>query len=250
VDEKIRLFSSLFRGRDDVYSVRWQSKAGKAGYSPACANEWRLGVCDKPRVKCADCKHRALIPVTSQTVFDHLAGRHTIGMYPLLTDDTCHLLAVDFDDADWRDDTRAFTASCDELGVSVALEISRSGHGAHAWIFFSDRVAARDARRLGTALISHTCARTRQLKLGSYDRLFPNQDVMPKGGFGNLIALPLQKAPREHGRSVFVDRDLRPHPDQWAFLTALPKMASADIEPAILRATGGDSTVFAGSTSS
>lgn len=238
-DEKVKLFASLFRGREDVYPVRWESKAGKSGYSPACANEWRAGICEKPRIKCGDCQHRALIPVTGQTVFDHLAGRHTVGVYPLLTDDTCHFLAVDFDDAEWREDARAFAGSCDALGVPVALEVSRSGNGAHAWIFFSGRVSARDARRLGTSLISHTCARTRQLKLSSYDRLFPNQDTMPKGGFGNLIALPLQKAPRESGGSVFVDRDLQPHDDQWAFLAGLSKMSPADIEPTILRATGG-----------
>jgi superfamily II DNA or RNA helicase len=238
-DEKVKLFASLFRGREDVYPIRWESKTGRSGYSPACANEWRAGVCEKPRIKCGDCEHRALIPVTGQTVFDHLAGRHTVGVYPLLTDDTCHFLAVDFDDADWREDARAFAGSCDELGVPVALEVSRSGNGEHAWIFFSSRVSARDARRLGTALISHTCARTRQLKLNSYDRLFPNQDTMPKGGFGNLIALPLQKAPRERGGSVFVDRDLQPYDDQWAFLAGLPKMPPADIEPTILRATGG-----------
>jgi hypothetical protein len=120
-----------------------------------------------------------------------------VGVYPLLEDDTCHFLAIDFDEAEWREDARAFVQSCDELGVPVALEISRSGKGAHAWVFFAGRISARDARRLGTAIISHTCSRTRQLKLESYDRLFPNQDTMPKGGFGNLIALPLQKAPRE-----------------------------------------------------
>lgn len=121
----------------------------------------------------------------------------------------------------------------------AALEISRSGEGAHAWVFFASRVPARDARRLGTAIISHTCARTRQLRLTSYDRLFPDQDTMPKGGFGNLIALPLQKGPREKGCSVFVDAELRPYPDQWAFLASIQPMAAHDIEPTILRATGG-----------
>jgi len=119
------------------------------------------------------------------------------------------------------------------------LEISRSGQAALAWVFFAGRVPARDARRLGTAIITHTCARTRQLKLESYDRLFPNQDTMPKGGFGNLIALPLQKGPREKGFSVFVDASLRPHPDQWAFLASIQPMAAHDSEPTILRATGG-----------
>lgn len=238
-DEKVALFRRLFRGRTDVYPVRWESRAGKTGYSPACANEWRAGVCEKPRVKCADCGHRQLMPLTDQILYDHLAGRHAIGVYPLLADDGCHFLAVDFDGADWRADARAFIQSCRQLGAPAVLEISRSGNGAHAWLFFSSSVAARDARRLGTALISHTCARTRQLKLTSYDRLFPNQDTMPKGGFGNLIALPLQKTPRDGGASVFVNDALEPCADQWAFLASVQLMAPHDIEPTILRATGG-----------
>jgi len=237
---KIVLFRRLFRGRTDVYPVRWEGKtSGKAGYAPACANEWRAGVCEKPRIKCGDCNHRLLIPLTDAVIYDHLAGEHTVGVYPLLEDDTCYFLAVDFDEADWRDDARAFMQSCEELGVPAALEISRSGNGAHAWVFFANRVSARDARRLGTAIISHTCSRTRQLRLESYDRLFPNQDTMPKGGFGNLIALPLQKWPRERGCSVFVDAELRPYPDQWAFLASIQPMAAQDIEPIVLRATGG-----------
>jgi len=238
--EKVALFRRLFRGRTDVYPIRWESKtSGKAGYTPACANEWRAGVCEKPRIKCGDCSKRLLIPLSDTVIYDHLAGEHTVGVYPLLTDDTCYFLAVDFDEADWREDAQAFIQSCEELGVPAALEISRSGNGAHAWVFFAHRVLARDARRLGTAIISHTCSRIRQLKLESYDRLFPNQDTMPKGGFGNLIALPLQKWPRENGCSVFVDADLRPYPDQWGFLASIQPMAAHDIEPTILRATGG-----------
>ncbi|MFC1749575.1 DEAD/DEAH box helicase family protein, partial [Pseudomonadota bacterium] len=237
-EEKIALFHRLFRGREDVYPIRWESKAGKSGYSPACANEWKRGVCDKPRIKCSDCSKRTLIAVTDQTIFNHLAGHHTIGVYPLLSDDACHFLAVDFDKADWQEDTKAFVHSCRELNVPVALEISRSGNGAHAWIFFSSAVAARDARRLGTALVSHTCNHTRQLELSSYDRLFPNQDTMPKGGFGNLIALPLQKKPREQNCSVFVDDAFNPYPDQWAFLSSIQPMSVQDIEPTILLATG------------
>ena len=179
-----------------------------------------------------------MLPVSDDVIFGHLAGKHTVGIYPLLPDDTCHLLAVDFDEAEWREDARAFAQSSAELGAPVALEISRSGQGAHAWVFFSNPVSARDARRLGTAIITRTCARTRQLRLASYDRLFPNQDTMPKGGFGNLIALPLQKGPRENGYSVFVDIELRPYADQWAFLSSVERMAPHDIEPTILRATG------------
>ena len=238
--EKVALFRLLFRGRTDVYPLRWESKtSGKVGYAPACANEWKAGVCNKPRIKCSDCNHRLLRPLSDTVIYEHLAGRHTVGVYPLLADDTCHFLAADFDEADWKEDALAFTQSCNELGVPVALEISRSGNGAHAWIFFSGRVPARDARRLGIAIISHTCARTRQLRLESYDRLFPNQDSMPKGGFGNLIALPLQKKPREKGCSVFVDTALHPYPDQWGFLASIQPMPVHDIEPTILRATGG-----------
>ena len=237
--EKVALFRRLFRGRTDVYPIRWESKtSGKSGYAPACANEWRTGVCEKPRIKCGDCGKRLLIPLSDSVIYDHLAGGHTVGIYPLLADDTCFFLAVDFDEADWREDALAFVQSCDELGVPASLEISRSGQGAHAWVFFAHSVPARDARRLGTAIISHTCSRTRQLKLESYDRLFPNQDTMPKGGFGNLIALPLQKKPRENGCSEFVDAALRPYPDQWAFLASTQPMAPHDIEPTILRATG------------
>ena len=239
-DEKVALFRRLFRGRTDVYPVRWESKSsGKSGYAPACANEWRAGICEKPRIKCSDCSNRLLMPLTDSVIYDHLAGDHTVGMYPLLTDDNCYFLAVDFDKDEWREDAIAFVKSCQELGVPSGLEISRSGNGGHVWVFFAGSVSARDARRLGTALISHTCARTRQLKLTSYDRLFPNQDRMPKGGFGNLIALPLQKKPREDGRSVFVDGALNPYPDQWAFLATIQPMSPHDIEPVILRATGG-----------
>jgi hypothetical protein len=263
-DAKIALFRRLFRGRLDVYPVRWESKTtGKSGYAPACANDrfarnadlqgdvarrartvagpsgGHAEVCEKPRIKCSDCGHRLLIPVSDAVIFNHLAGKQTVGVYPLLEDDSCHFLAVDFDEAEWREDARAFMDSCAHLGVPAAMEISRSGQGAHVWVFFAGKVAARDARRLGTAIISHTCARTRQLKLDSYDRLFPNQDTMPKGGFGNLIALPLQKGPRENGFSVFVDSQLQPYPDQWAFLASIQAMAAHDIEPTILRAIGG-----------
>ena len=238
--EKVALFRRLFRGRTDVYPVRWEGKtSGKSGYTPACANEWRAGVCEKPRIKCGDCSNRMLIPLSDAVIYDHLAGEHTVGVYPLLEDDSCYFLAVDFDEAEWKDDALAFRQSCEALGLPAALEISRSGKGAHIWVFFAGRVSARDARRLGTAIISHTCSRTRQLKLESYDRLFPNQDTMPKGGFGNLIALPLQKGRREQGFSVFVDADLRPYSDQWAFLASIRPMTTHDIEPTILRATGG-----------
>ena len=246
-DDKITLFRHLFRGREDVYPQRWESAKGTSGYAPSCGNEWKPGVCYKPKVKCGDCNQRQFLPLTDQVVYDHLVGKQTVGIYPLLIDNSCYFLAVDFDEADWREDAKAFKQSCRELSIPAALEISRSGNGAHAWIFFFEPVPAREARQLGAALISYTCDRTRQLSLSSYDRLFPNQDTLPKGGFGNLIALPLQKQPRELGRSVFVDERLQPYSDQWAFLASIPGKAGqalrpvsrTDLEDAILRASGG-----------
>jgi superfamily II DNA or RNA helicase len=239
--QKVQLFRQRFRGRMDVYAVRWESRTtGKPGYTPAYVNDPHPGICETHRrVSCPKCHPRALLPLDDRAIQRHLTGKHTVGLYPLMLDGTCYFLAADFDKDDWREDARAFCESCRELEVPVSLEISRSGNGAHAWVFFTSAVAARDARRLGSAIISHTCARTRQLELSSYDRLFPNQDVLPKGGFGNLIALPLQKQPREHGCSVFVDDSFAPYADQWTHLSSIRTMDGADIEGVIFRATGG-----------
>lgn len=234
--EKIALFRRLFRGRVDIYPVRWESARGDSGYSPACANEWKPGVCRKPAVRCGDCPERMWRPVTDRTIYDHLTGKHTIGVYPLLEDDTYHFLSVDFDEGEWKDDARAFLTSCRDQEIPAAIEVSRSGNGAHVWVFFSEPVPARDARQLGALLVGHTCDRTRQLSLSSYDRFFPNQDTLPKGGFGNLIALPLQKRPRERGGSVFVDETLAPHPDQWAFLASIRPLSRAELQAVLLRA--------------
>ncbi len=237
--EKVTLFRNLFRGRSDVYAARWESRNGKSGYSPACGNEWKPGICNKPRVKCANCAHRLLMPVTEQVIYKHLTGRHIVGIYPLLPNGSCYFLAIDFDKTGWRENARAIVHSCHELKIPAALEISRSGNGAHVWIFFSEPVPAHEARELGSALISYTCNRTRQISLSSYDRLFPNQDTLPKGGFGNLIALPLQKRPRRRGFSVFIDDNDVPYPDQWAFLQSTQRISRNDLENAILLAADG-----------
>jgi hypothetical protein len=138
-DDKIALFRRLFRGREDVYHQRWESAKGASGYSTACGNEWKPGICHKPRVKCGDYDQHQLLPVTDQVICDHLVGKQTIGVYPLLIDDSCYFLAADFDEADWREDAKAFIQSCRELGFPAALEISCSGNGAHAWIFLPSR---------------------------------------------------------------------------------------------------------------
>ena len=229
--DKIALFRRLFGGRTDVFPARWDNpKTGRSGYAPACANEWVRGVCGKPQVKCGDCPNKAFIPVTPEVIECHLRGEDRVrangrgkdfvaGVYPLLFDDTCGFLAVDFDEENWSSDALAFIVACRECEVPVALERSRSGNGGHVWLFFSEPVAAAEARRLGTLLLTRTMNRRPEIGFKSYDRLFPSQDTMPSGGFGNLIALPLQRHARELGNSMFVDDDLRPSNDQWAFLS-------------------------------
>ena len=240
-EEKVALFRGLFQGRPDVFARRWESNRGKSGYAPACANEWADGVCGKPRVKCAECTNRNLLPITDRVLFDHLSGKHVVGMYPLLDGDTCRLLAVDFDEGEWKDDASSFAETCRTNSVPCAVEISRSGKGAHVWVFFDTPIQASIARRLGTVMISQTCAYRRQLELSSYDRLFPNQDRLPSGGFGNLIALPLQKKAREQRGSVFVDENFQPYSDQWSYLASIHKMTLESVNKVVSRfAQGGD----------
>lgn len=232
---KVELFRSLFRGRSDVYAKRWQSRSGTSGYAPACAHEWRAGLCGKPSVKCADCESRELLPLDASAIEDHLTGRTTVGVYPMLEDETCHLLAVDFDEVAWREDVSAFRLAASDAGVPCHIEVSRSGAGAHAWFFFAEPLSAALGRRLGTALITQAARDRHALSLRSYDRLFPSQDTMPRGGFGNLIALPLQHESRSAGCSVFVDEQMRQLPDQWAYLSSASPLDRSVVDAALTR---------------
>ena len=233
--DKVALFRELFAGRTDVFPVRWANRTtGKSGYAPACANEWVKGICGKPEVKCGACPNQAFIPVSDAIIEKHLRGGDyprssgsdfVAGVYPLLHDDTCFFLAADFDKESWAADAMAMVDTCRARGVPAALERSRSGNGGHVWIFFSEPVPASTARLLGAAILTETMERRPEIGFASYDRFFPSQDTMPSGGFGNLIALPLQRRAREAGNSVFVDKALRPYEDQWAFLSSLPRLS-------------------------
>jgi superfamily II DNA or RNA helicase len=229
-DDKIRLFRSLFVGRDDVFARRWENDTGKTGYAPACGNEWVWGICQKPRVKCALCPHQAFTRLGENILKDHLQGRSVVGVYPLDTFGHTIFLAADFDGEHWSRDIRAMIRAARELGVPFAVERSRSGDGAHLWVFFEEPVSAARARRLGFLLLSSAMEHEHRLPLQSYDRLFPNQDVLPDGGFGNLIALPLQRKAREKGNTLFLDDDLQVIADPWGFLATLPRVSATQLD--------------------
>jgi superfamily II DNA or RNA helicase/very-short-patch-repair endonuclease len=244
-EAKISLFRSLFRGREDVYPRRFESRrTGKSGYAPACGNEWVPGICEKPRIKCADCPHRRFLMVTDDVIRWHLSGRDSdgqafvAGVYPMLLDETCYFLAADFDKDGWREDAAAFIATCRGMDLPCALERSRSGSGAHVWFFFEEAVPASLARKLGSLILTQTMERRPDVSLDSYDRFFPNQDTLPQGGFGNLIALPLQKQARERGNSVFLDEGFDAYADQWQFLSSVGKIGRARLEDLVRAAEG------------
>tara|TARA_R110001599_G_scaffold261639_2_gene462057 strand:+ start:2939 stop:5122 length:2184 start_codon:yes stop_codon:yes gene_type:complete len=236
------VFRKLFRGRQDVYPNRWQSAGGRSGYAIACENEWVPGICQKPRIKCGECPHKKFKSLDFNAVYDHLSGKQIAGLYPLLPDSSCYLLAVDFDKGDWRTDVRALAQACRGENIPYLVEISRSGAGAHLWIFFAEAVSAVSARALGFKLLDKTMELHPGLSFDSYDRLFPNQDTMPDGGFGNLIALPLQHEARNRGCTVFVDDDLTPHPDQWGLLSRQETLSSTQLGELISKETNADVT--------
>ncbi|MEA1926932.1 MAG: DEAD/DEAH box helicase family protein, partial [Candidatus Auribacterota bacterium] len=240
-DEKIQLFLTLFRCREDVYPKLWVNAAkGKSGYSPMCQNEWKSGLCFKPQTKCSKCPNRAFLALDAQAARMHLEGKISIGTYAIRKDDTCTFLAADFDKMSWSDDVIAYKNAARELGIDVAVERSRSGNGAHAWIFFSQPVPARLARQLGTVIMSRASSNRYTLTLDSHDRFFPSQDFLPKGGFGNLIALPLQKVAREQGNTVFVNDEIIPYPDQWGFLARQKRLSLDDIMSVLDKAISRD----------
>jgi superfamily II DNA or RNA helicase len=245
-EDKITLFRSLFHGREDVYAKRFESKkTGKSGYQPCCRNEWVRRLCEKPKISCGFCGSRNFEPVTGKVIRNHLTGYvpssfeggpplpFVMGVYPLLPNETCYFLAVDFDKQSWQEDVKAFMETCRIEDIPASLERSRSGNGAHIWIFFKNAVPAVKARKLGSFLMTRTLDRRPEIGLDSFDRFFPNQDTLPRGGFGNLIALPLQKAAREKNHSIFLNDNLAPYPDQWAYLASVKKVDEEKLDSLI-----------------
>ena len=244
--EKVVFFRRLFLGREDVFARRFDNaKTGKKGYSPVCENQWKAGICQLAKgVKCSACEHRQFVPYSDEVVRWHLRGVDAqrkpfeIGVYPMLPDETARFAAIDFDKSSWRRDALLVTRQFRDLDIPVALEKSRSGKGAHIWLFLSEPQPVRAIRELLTFILTLTLEKHPEIGLDSYDRIIPNQDTMPKGGFGSLIALPLQRAARSADNSVFVNDDWVPYPDQWAFLASLHPLENTPFNILLHRARG------------
>lgn len=235
LEQKLNIYASYFRGRDDIYPYLSIDKKdpSKKYYIPACSNEWKKGVCNKTMgKKCKTCTLRENTPLTLKTIKEHIYNNHTIGIYPLCEDETCYFLAFDFDDKqnenNIKEDVLAFASICDKYKVPIAVERSRSGHGIHIWLFFENKIKALIARKLGSLLLSKTLEIKDNLEIKSFDRMFPNQDYMPKGGYGNLIALPFQTEPSKYGNSIFIDRNFIPIKDQFGYLSKIKKLTYND----------------------
>ena len=242
-DEKVKLFRSLFCGRGDVFARRFDNaKTGKKGYSPCCENQWVRGVCGLLRgVKCAECPNKNLLPVSDEVIRWHLRGKDgrqkpfEMGAYPMAKDETVTFAVIDFDESSWRRDALAVVRKVRELELPVALERSRSGKGAHIWFFFAESTSARMVRSALSYVITLVLETHPEISLDSYDRIIPNQSTLPKGGFGNLIALPLQSEARKIDNSVFVNDDWVAYHDQWAFLSSIRRIPKAEVAALVER---------------
>ena len=235
-EEKVNIFMDYFKGRDSIYPYLSIDKKdpNKKYYIPKCANEWNKNVCYKTMgKKCKDCNYWVDKPIDKEVIRNHLFYHNPIGIYPMLEDESCYFLAFDFDDKknenDIKEDVLAFASICDKYNVPISIERSRSGHGIHVWIFFNNNVKTITARKMGSLLLSKTMEIRDNLKIDSFDRMFPNQDTMPKGGYGSLIALPFQNEPMKYNNTAFLDRSFIAYDDQYGYLRSVKKMSHDEI---------------------
>ena len=234
-EDSVKIFMNYFKGRNDVYPYLSIDKNNPniKYYIPACTNEWKNGVCNKTMgKKCKNCQYRENKPISKETIYKHMYENYPIGIYPLLENDTCFFLSLDFDDKDSKKDIKsdvlAFASVCDKYEVPIAIERSRSGNGIHIWMFFDTNIKARTARKLGSLLLSKTMEIS-NISISSFDRMFPNQDTLPKGGYGNLIALPFQNEPSKYGNTLFIDRNFILIKNQMQYLSSIHKLTEIEV---------------------
>ncbi len=231
--EQIGLYKSLFRGRDDVYARRWE-KDTKSGWSPAYAFDWdEFNAHRAHGGTIKDFKNKTLMPFTHGVIEGHLTGKETIGIYPILPDNTSYFIVADFDETSWKDDARNLVDTCSENGLLAYTEISRGGNGVHVWVFFAGAYPCWKSREIMLTLIARISPHSEFQKEDSFDRLFPNQDTVSDGGFGNLIGAPLQGQRVMEKCTVFYDTKADDiYPDQWKFLRNVHRHSVSDLDSA------------------
>ena len=245
LEEKVSVFRNLFKGREDVFARRWYSRtSGKSGYQPVCRNEWDRQLCDKKKYKCVECPNRLFKPLEYEDIYRHLEGKDpdgqdVIGAYAILADNKCNFLCTDFDDKScehgYKKDVLAYVGVCNDWDIPCSIERSRSGNGAHVWIFFEQPLPASKARRLGNTILTEAMERYGRMTFKSYDRFLPNQDRLPEGGFGNLVALPLQGKARKEGNSVFVNENFTVYESQWDYLLQIKRISETMIDAILVK---------------
>ena len=246
--ELVQFYYSMFKGRRDVYSLRSgkpNAKTGKHGYYTQCDNFWKAGLCGKKdgkNTKCQSCPNQKYKPLTGEVIYAHLTGvkedcSDVVGLYPVWPDETCNYLVFDFDNHDessnsvkWQEEANALRAICADNDVPCLVERSRSGKGAHVWMFFEKAINIKKARLFGAALLDKGAESVNQQSFDTYDRMIPAQDKLPEGGLGNLVALPLQGRAVKNGNSVFVDEKWQPYHDQWSVLKNTGKLSETFID--------------------
>ena len=225
-ESQINIFHAFFRGREDVFAVRWE-KSGKSGYMPSYQYDLYHYRSHKMNGGTfANYPHKTYLPLTDYEIQKHLSGIQQIGVYPLLQDNSSWFLVADFDKQNWKEEAVAFLNSCKERNIPAYLERSRSGNGGHIWIFFDRPYPAIRSRKIFISILEQSRAFSMFDKSSSFDRLFPNQDFLSGKGLGNLIALPFFKHAMENGNSCFVNPEtFEPYSDQWQFLNKIERVS-------------------------
>jgi hypothetical protein len=242
--ESLHIFMSLFKGRQDVFAIRWE-RDGRSGYMPTYDLNWDEYAAHKAKGGALkDFPNKSYSPLTEQRLLNHLSGKEVIGLYPLLPDNSSWFIAADFDKSEsdkisWQDEVKIFMDACEKYKLPVYLERSRSGQGGHVWMFFENSYPAFKSRRIMLYILESTGIISPFDKNSNYDRLFPNQDSHSGKGLGNLIALPLQKKSLDNNNSCFIDPvSYKPYPDQWSFLRSIKKVNTRYLEDIYISLTG------------
>lgn len=229
--EKIRIYMSYFKGREDAYAEKYVQKDGKKGYAKACSNRFS-SLCNYQKYKqCKGCPNEVFKKLNEEAYLIHLQGKKSIGIYPIVEQKYCYFLVIDFDDESFKEASLAYKKECNNIGIDALIEISQSGDGAHVWIFFKEKTIVKNARLLGDYLLTKAMLNNKAISFKSYDRFFPSQDFVDENGYGNCIALPLQgECVRNKKTTMFVDENFNVYSNQIQTIENTKKISELELE--------------------